>query len=94
MAPAIATLEVFKAARTHLQFNLISDFFLLFVEPKTVATLVLAVRCSESDFSARPYPHSRPDLIHRLDLIHTRLDLIYTRLDLIHTRLDLIHTFG
>ncbi len=67
------------------------------IEPRTVATLALAVR--RSYHSARCHPprldliNSRLDLIHcRLDLIHTRLDLIHTRLDLIHTRLDLINT--
>ncbi len=58
-------------------------------EPRTVATLALAVRpsChsvrSHPRCSASSHPHTRLDLIHTwLDLIHIRLDLIYTKLDL------------
>jgi hypothetical protein len=52
------------------------------IKPRTVATLALAVLCSN---------HSAILSTIRLDLIHTLLDLIHTQLDLIHTRLDLIH---
>ncbi len=59
-------------------------------EPRTVATLALAVRRSGHSSRSHPrrsassHPHTRLDLIHTwLDLIHTRLDLFYTKLDLI-----------
>jgi hypothetical protein len=62
------------------------------IEPRTDATLTLAVR--RSNHSAIDFRfHSRLDLIYtRLVLIYTRLDLIHIRLDLIQTQLDLIHS--
>ncbi len=63
------------------------------IEPRTVATLALAVR------RPRSHPQIQLDLIYtRQDIIHARIDVIRTRLDrldqldLIHTLLDCIHT--
>jgi hypothetical protein len=61
------------------------------IKPRTVASLVLAVRHSNQSTSSHP-PLGLISTNTRLDLIHTRLCLIHTRLDLIHARLDLIHT--
>jgi hypothetical protein len=80
---------------------------MLGLNPRAVATLVLAVRRSNDlaieyrshPCSARFHPQLclivftfGQDLIHsQLDLIHIRLDLIHIQLDLLHTRIDLIH---
>ncbi len=68
------------------------------IEPRTVATLALAVRRSSHSATSHPprlhLTHTRLHLTHtRLHLMHTRVDLIHTRLHLIHTRLHLIYTW-
>jgi hypothetical protein len=58
------------------------------IDPRTVATLALAVRRSNHSAIQYTVQYTMMHLIHnRLHLIHTRLYLIHTRLHLIHTRL-------
>jgi hypothetical protein len=60
------------------------------IEPRTVATVALAVRCSDLSAGSNPqlgYISSTA----RLYLIHTRLYLIHSRLDLIHNKVLFIY---